>query len=54
MSSLLKMLPALSTVLAKAKPQDSVLNDATIARHILDEYPALQRQAMVIKCNCSV
>ena len=63
-------LSAVSTELAKAKPRDSVLlplmkstypscrlfvlNDATSARHILDEYPALQRQAVVRKCNCSV
>ena len=56
-------LAAISTELAKAKPRDSVLlplmkstypshrlfvlNDATSAKHILDEYPALQRQAVV-------
>ncbi len=62
-------LSAVSIELAKAKPRDSVLlplmkstypsrrlfvlNDATSARHILDEYPALQRQAVVRKlCAC--
>ena len=56
-------LSAISTELEKAKPRDSVLhplmkstypsrrlfvlNDATSAKHILDEYPALQRQAVV-------
>jgi hypothetical protein len=56
-------LSAISIELAKAKPRDSVLlplmkstypsrrlfvlNDATSAKHILDEYPALQRQAVV-------
>ena len=56
-------LSALSTELAKAKPRDSVLlplmkstypshrllflNDATSAKHILNEYPALQRQTVV-------
>ena len=56
-------LSAISTELAKAKPRDSVLlslmkstypsrrlfilNDASSAKHILDEYPALQYQAVV-------
>lgn len=56
-------LSAIVTELAKAKPRDSVLlplmrstypsrrlfilNDATSAKHILNEYPALQRQAVV-------
>ena len=56
-------LSAISTELGKGKPRDSILlplmrstyssrrmfilNDATSAKHILDEYPALQRQAVV-------
>ena len=56
-------LSAIATELAKGKPRDSVLlplmkstypshrmfilNDATSARHILDDYPALQRHAVV-------
>ena len=56
-------LSAISTELVKAKPRDSVLlplmkstypscrlfilNDATSAKHILIEYPALQRQVVV-------
>ena len=62
-------LSAISTELAKEKPQDSilplmkstypsrrmfVLNDATSAKHILDEYPALQRQAVVISCISNI
>ena len=63
-------LSAINTELAKAKPRDSVLlplmkstypsrrlfvlNDASCAKHILDEYPALQRQAMVISGNCAM
>ena len=54
---------AMSMELSKTKPRDSVLlplmkstypsrrlfilNDATSAKHILDDYPALQRQAVV-------
>ena len=64
-------LAAISSELAKAKPRDSILlplmrstypsrrlfilNDATCAKHVLDDYPALQRQAVVrIKTACSV
>ena len=61
-------LSAISTELAKAKPRDSVLlplmkstypsrrlfilNDAASATHILDNYPALQRQAVVRNVFC--